>query len=101
MPRDNTFEAGWADLFGKRRLLAVLERSEGQNGKDTELRKTVEKTVSQVVPRLLGDGHLGGTEGVMPVVVHGDLWSGNRGRGSFVGRDSSNPDEAGLLRMWF
>jgi hypothetical protein len=33
----------------------------------------------------------------MPMVVHGDLWSGNRGRGSFVGRDSSNPDEAGAV----
>jgi protein-ribulosamine 3-kinase len=71
-PRDNSFEAGWADFFGERRLLATLERSEGQNGKDSELRKTMEKTVSRVVPRLLGEGHLGG-------------------------RDSSNPDEAGAV----
>lgn len=37
------------------------------------------------MPRLLGDGHLkdGATGGpIVPVVVHGDLWSGNHGRGS-------------------
>ena len=33
------------------------------------------------MPRLLGDGHLGGSRGIQPVVVHGDLWSGNAGRG--------------------
>jgi len=37
------------------------------------------------VPRLLRDGHLGGEKGIMPVVVHGDLWSGNAGRGRIGG----------------
>lgn len=96
-PQDNTFEASWAEFFGKRRLLAILERSEKQNGKDAELRKTVEKTVAQVVPKLLGDGHLGGKEGIKPVVVHGDLWSGNHGRGSFVGRDNGDFYGAGAV----
>jgi protein-ribulosamine 3-kinase len=35
-----------------------------------------------VVRRLLGDGHLNGGKGVTPVVVHGDLWSGNHGTGA-------------------
>ena len=40
-----------------------------------------------VVPRLLGEEHLGGKEGkgVKPVVVHGDLWRGNYGRGYIFG----------------
>lgn len=33
------------------------------------------------MPALLAEGHLGGEEGVVPVVVHGDLWSGNKGKG--------------------
>lgn len=36
------------------------------------------------MPRLLRDGHLKSHDGgpILPVVVHGDLWSGNHGRGS-------------------
>ena len=94
-PQDNTFEASWADFFGKHRLLAILDRSEKRNGKDPQLRKVVEKTVAQVVPQLLGDGHLGGKERIKPVVVHGDLWSGNKGTGIFVGRDASISNETG------
>jgi fructosamine-3-kinase len=37
-----------------------------------------------VVPRLLGNGHLGGRRGIMPVLVHGDLWIGNRVRGTIA-----------------
>lgn len=96
-PQDNTFEKSWADFFGKHRLLAILERSEKRNGKDPQLRRVVDKTVAEVVPRLLGDGHLGGREGIEPVVVHGDLWSGNKGKGSFVCRESSQPDKAGAV----
>jgi hypothetical protein len=36
-----------------------------------------------VVPRLLGDGHL---NGVKPVIVHGDLWSGNASKGIIGGQ---------------
>ena len=36
------------------------------------------------MPRLLGDDHL---KGVYPVVVHGDLWCGNHGRGRIGGVD--------------
>lgn len=94
-PQDNTFTSSWAEFFAKRRLLAILERGEKNNGPDHELRRTVERTVQEVVPKLLGDGHLGGKQGIRPVVVHGDLWSGNKGRGSFVGRDGMTPDTAG------
>lgn len=84
-PQDNTFTASWADFFAKRRLLAILAHGERSNGPDAELRSLVERTAGQVVPRLLSDQHLGGAEGITPVVVHGDLWSGNHGRAVFVG----------------
>jgi protein-ribulosamine 3-kinase len=94
-PQDNTFTSSWAEFFGKRRLLAILERGEEKNGRDAQLRMLVERTIADVVPKLLGDGHLGGSEGIKPAVVHGDLWSGNKSKGSFVGRDSSTPAETG------
>lgn len=94
-PQDNTFTTSWAEFFAQRRLLAILERGETNHGRDEDLRRTVERTVNEVVPRLLGDGHLGGKDVVTPVVVHGDLWSGNKGRGSFVGLDQSSPEEPG------
>lgn len=92
-PQDNSWTPSWADFFAKRRLLAVLEHGERANGPDAALRKLVQRTISHVVPRLLGDSHLGGGGGcgaVKPVIVHGDLWSGNRGRGSFSGRDDGS-----------
>lgn len=45
------------------------------------------------MPALLGDGHLGGSSPVVPVVTHGDLWSGNHGRASFSGRDDAGIEE--------
>ena len=75
----NEFTESWAEFYAHNRLLAVLKKSERTNGVDGELRKTVEKTVSKIVPRLLGDGHLNNGKGIMPVVIHGDLWSGNKG----------------------
>ena len=96
-PQNNEFSASWADFFANKRLLAILERGEANNGRDPDLRRTVERTVTEVVPKLLGEGHLGGKEGITPVVVHGDLWSGNKSRGCFVGRDEEGMegDEAG------
>ncbi|KPI44520.1 Ketosamine-3-kinase [Cyphellophora attinorum] len=94
-PQDNSFRESWANFFAENRLLMILQRSEKNNGKDAELRKVVERTATEVVPRLLGEGHLGGKEGIKPVVVHGDLWSGNKGKGSFVGRDGAGPDQPG------
>lgn len=47
------------------------------------------------MPRLLRDGHLkSATAGgdVVPVVIHGDLWSGNHGRGTISGEGSGVED---------
>lgn len=60
-------------------MLAACEKA---NGEDGELGGLVERVIEEVVPRLLGDGHLMTKEGgkVRPSLVHGDLWSGNHGR---------------------
>jgi protein-ribulosamine 3-kinase len=80
----NEFSGSWSDFYANQRLRAINRASEKANGKDEALSKLVEQTASVVVPRLLGDGHLKSHDGgpIVPVVVHGDLWSGNHGRGS-------------------
>jgi len=55
------------------------------------LHELVEATVTVVVPRLLGDDHLNNGKGVTPVVVHGDLWSGNASKGT-IGRQGAVQD---------
>jgi protein-ribulosamine 3-kinase len=85
--QDNTFTPSWAEFYADKRLRHVLSRAESNSGPDPDLRSLVEKTARVVVPRLLRDGHLKTAEGgsIQPVVVHGDLWSGNHGRGSIAG----------------
>ncbi|KAK4662482.1 hypothetical protein QC763_603790 [Podospora pseudopauciseta] len=76
--QDNSYRETWADFYADCRLRAIVKECIKQNGADRELSDVVEKTACKVVPRLLGEGHL---KDVIPVVVHGDLWSGNHGRG--------------------
>lgn len=82
--QDNSYRSSWADFYADCRLRHILTCAERNNGKDPELSSLVEKTATVVVPRLLGDGHLKSAGGgsITPVVVHGDLWSGNHGRGT-------------------
>lgn len=82
-PQDNGFKESWAEFYGENRLKCIVKQAESNNGADRELRKLVEEVVKLVVPRLLGDEHLRGQDGekIRPVVVHGDLWSGNHGKG--------------------
>ena len=71
--QDNTYTADWADFYAQRRLLPIWRASEANNGPDKSMRTQVERVVSEVVPRLLRKGWLGGEEGIKPVVVHGDV----------------------------
>ncbi|KAI2632396.1 fructosamine kinase [Hypoxylon sp. NC1633] len=82
-PQDNSWKSSWADFFADNRLRTILRQGIKSNGSDPEMSKSVEKTASVVVPRLIGDDHV---KGVFPVVVHGDLWSGNHGRGRIAGQ---------------
>ncbi|KAI9792982.1 MAG: hypothetical protein M1816_001304 [Peltula sp. TS41687] len=69
------------EFFAENRLRMISAEIERHQGKDGQLRAMIEKMISVVTPRLLGDERIGGGEGVIPVVVHGDLWSGNKSRG--------------------
>ncbi|PYH66303.1 putative fructosamine-3-kinase [Aspergillus vadensis CBS 113365] len=96
----NRFCDSWADFYANERLLTILESSETRNGRDAGLRDLVERTARTVVPALLRDGHLGydrdgNGQGIIPVVVHGDLWSGNADRGHIVGSGRKDDEEVG------
>lgn len=89
-PQHNTYSASWCEFFGQKRLGHILSLAESRHGKDSELSRLGENLVEIVVPRLLSEGHLKdpSTEGnIKPVVVHGDLWSGNAGWGKIEGSE--------------
>lgn len=96
----NRYHDSWAEFYANERLLVILETSETRNGRDANLRDLVERTANTVVPALLGDGHLGydrdgNGDGITPVVVHGDLWSGNADRGRIVASGRKEDEEVG------
>ncbi|PLB45426.1 Ketosamine-3-kinase [Aspergillus steynii IBT 23096] len=96
----NRYHDSWADFYANERLLVILDTSEARNGRDASLRDLVERTAHKVVPTLLGDGHLGydkdgNGEGIIPVVVHGDLWSGNADRGRIIASGRKEDEEVG------
>ncbi|PHH89345.1 hypothetical protein CDD83_6219 [Cordyceps sp. RAO-2017] len=64
-------------------MRAVLGACVARNGPDAGLAAAVDAVAGRVVPRLLGDGRL--EPAVVPVVVHGDLWSGNHAIGRIAG----------------
>lgn len=102
-PQDNSYKESWADFYANNRLRFILRKSEESNGKDAELSKLVEATASTVVPRLLSDEHLNGGKGIMPVVVHGDLWSGNTSQDVVYDPSACyahNEYELGIMRMF-
>lgn len=81
----NDYNASWADFYAENRLRFIEKSSRKSNGKDEELTTLVNRLCDEVVPRLIGDDHLNGGKGVQPVVVHGDLWSGNASVGKLPG----------------
>ncbi|KAK0267129.1 hypothetical protein LTR35_016516 [Friedmanniomyces endolithicus] len=84
-PQDNTYASSWADFYANRRLRFIMSRSTKANGVDKQLAALVEETCTKVIPRLIGDSHLNHGQGITPVVVHGDLWSGNASMGTLPG----------------
>jgi protein-ribulosamine 3-kinase len=84
-PQDNTFSSSWADFYANRRLRFIANQSRKSNGPDKQLDSLVEETCIKVIPRLIGDDHLNNGRGITPVVVHGDLWSGNASTGTIPG----------------
>lgn len=84
--QDNSWNRSWPKFFAENRLRAVWKSVEKNHGSDTELNSLLDRVVKEVVPRLLGNGHLGGRKGVQPALVHGDLSSGNKARGMVGGK---------------
>lgn len=82
----NSFHHSWKDFFTENRLRAIQRTCEANQGPEDELRYWIEMIIDKVVPALLQDGHLGGEEGILPVIVHGNLWYGNKMRGRIGGR---------------
>jgi fructosamine-3-kinase len=79
-PQDNSWKSSWAEFYAENRLRGILKSAVKNNGSDKGLEDAVEAVASKVVPRLIGDDHL---KGITPVLIHGDLWSGNHSRGQF------------------
>lgn len=90
--QDNSYKESWADFYAENRLRFILRRGENVQGSDREFHDLVEATVSRVVPRLIGDEHLNNGKRVTPVVVHGDLWSGNTSAG-IIGSREGEPED--------
>ncbi|KZV81091.1 Ketosamine-3-kinase [Exidia glandulosa HHB12029] len=95
------YTTSWAQFFAQNRLAFILKQNEAANGSDPGLRTLVERTIEHVVPSLLGklDGK------ITPVVVHGDLWSGNASVGSGQAFDPSacyahSEYELGIMKMF-
>lgn len=84
--QNNSWNRSWPKFFAENRLRAVWQTVEENHGTDTELQSLLDRVVKEVVPRLLGNGHLGGRKGVQPALVHGDLWSGKKARGRVGGK---------------
>lgn len=81
--QDNSWRGSWAEFYADNRIRAIGRACVRSNGENAEFEAAVEKVAARVVPRLLGDDRV---EGITPVVVHGDLWSGNKGRGVIAGQ---------------
>ncbi|OCK97391.1 uncharacterized protein K441DRAFT_546624, partial [Cenococcum geophilum 1.58] len=81
----NTFRRSWAKFYTDNRLRAISRLIEEAHDTDDELRGWIKKAASVVLPKLLGNGHLGGKRGVKPAFVHGDPWSGNKAHGRLGG----------------
>lgn len=80
--QDNSWKFLWADFYANNRLRGILAAVIKNNGEDEELTEAVERVAGKVVPRLIGDH---GVKNITPVVIHGDLWSGNHSRGRIAG----------------
>ncbi|KAH6868861.1 Fructosamine/Ketosamine-3-kinase [Alternaria rosae] len=91
-PQDNSYKGSWADFYAENRLRSILRFAEQNGRRDGDVKKLVEQTVAMIVARLIGDDHLNNGKGVTPVVVHGDLWSGNASVG-VIGNKKGEPED--------
>lgn len=81
-PQANKFSSSWREFFVHDRMRMILKSCEVERESDNELRYWVERTIDGPIAHLLADGHLGGQMGIKPAIVHGNLWYGNKMRGT-------------------
>lgn len=79
-PQDNSFKSTWTEFYAENRLRSIYRAAAKNHGPDKEVANAVEKTADKVVPRLIG-----AVKDIKPVIVHGDLWSGNHSTGQIGG----------------
>lgn len=112
-PQTNTWCDSWAKFYAEHRIRAICRIIQENHGTDEELEALAEKIAGRVIPHLLGNGRLGGKEGIKPVLLHGDLWEGNKAKGRIEGHEgieaiTFDPSpcyghsefELGLMRMF-
>ncbi|RFU80840.1 phosphotransferase enzyme family [Trichoderma arundinaceum] len=80
--QDNSWKSSWAEFYADNRLRFIIKRAVKNHGPDGEAVDMIEKVASRVIPRLIGDDHIS----ITPVVIHGDLWSGNHSTGQIAGQ---------------
>lgn len=80
--QDNSWKLSWADFYAENRLRCIMKKIVKNHGSDGEAADMVEKVASKAVPRLVGDERMS----ITPVVIHGDLWSGNHSAGQIAGK---------------
>ena len=125
-PQDNSYMDTWAEFFAEKRLRSVKNWCEKRNGRDEEVGGLVDLIVRDVVPRLLGDEYDGDSDvneraqkeeeeeeeeeeekkkkkkskkkgrKFRPVVVHGDLWAGNKCHAAITRMEMEMEDGGGL-----
>ena len=81
--QDNSWRESWAEFYADNRLRHIARQAVRNNGADPELEEAVEQVAGKVVPRLIGDDVV---KNIKPVVIHGDLWSGNHSKGQIGGQ---------------
>ena len=82
-PQENSWRESWAEFYADNRLRSIYRAAANNHGSDAEVGDAVEKVASKVVPRLIGDSTV---KDIKPVIIHGDLWSGNHSSGQIGGK---------------
>ncbi|KAL9628616.1 MAG: hypothetical protein Q9204_005779 [Flavoplaca sp. TL-2023a] len=80
--KKNYWTQTWSTFFVDFRLRPIWLAAKRKRMPQRSQKRLYRCILKTVVPRLLRSGHLGGEHGIEPALVHGELWSENKIRGS-------------------